>query len=163
MKLKSIDRSILVQSSNIDLGDVLPEYARESILRVAGKYFGRLNTAAAHFTREGITYRCTVNMQMGALPMMSGEAKNKDIYAAFRSALEKVAKQLRRAKRELREDKAERIDKDMALREFTMPRRKAAGRRSGDGSPAIEPDESLEEARPMPIRHGESDFRIAAE
>jgi ribosomal subunit interface protein len=117
MKLKSVDGSITVQSSNIDLGEVLPVHARQSVVRVAAKYFGRLNTAAVHFTREGATYRCTVNMQMGALPMKSAEAKNKDIYAAFNAALEKVAKQLRRAKRELREDKGERVDKDMTLRQ----------------------------------------------
>ena len=111
MKLKGVDRTILVQSSNIDLGDVLPDYARISLLQLAGKYFGRLNTANVHFTREGVTYRCTVNVQMGALRMMSGEAKSTDIYAAFRLALERVAKQLRRAKRERREDKAERLDK----------------------------------------------------
>src|SRR5919109_3994705 len=109
MKLQGVDRTITVQSSNIHLGDRLPDYAQESILRVAGKYFGRLNAASAYFTREGITYRCTVNMQMGALPMKSAEAKDKDIYLAFNAALTKVAKQLRRTKRELREDKAERV------------------------------------------------------
>jgi ribosomal subunit interface protein len=117
MKLNSVDRDIAVQSSNVDLGEMFPEYARKSILQVAGKYFGRLNSAAVHVTREGITYRCTVNIQMGALKMMSGEAKNKDLYAAFRAALQKTAKQLRRSKRELREDKAARTDKDMLLRE----------------------------------------------
>src|SRR5215210_7847348 len=44
MKLNRVDRTILVQSSNVDLGDVLPQYARTNILRVAGKYFGSLNT-----------------------------------------------------------------------------------------------------------------------
>jgi ribosome-associated translation inhibitor RaiA len=73
--------------------------------------------ASVHVTREGITYRCTVNIQMGALKMMSGEAKDKDLYTAFRAALQKTAKQLRRSKRELREDKAARTDKDMLLRE----------------------------------------------
>src|SRR4051812_42049174 len=63
MKLKSVDRSISVQSSNVDLGAALPEHARQAILRVAGKYFGRLHAAAVHFSREGRTYRCTVNMQ----------------------------------------------------------------------------------------------------
>jgi len=114
MKLKGVDRTILVQSSNINLGDVLPDYARTSILQLAGKYFGHLNTASVHFTREGVTYRCTVNVQVGALRMMSGEAKSTDVYAAFRLALERVAKQLRRAKRALREDKAERLDKHVA-------------------------------------------------
>jgi ribosomal subunit interface protein len=76
-----------------------------------------LNTASIHFNREGITYRCSVNMQMGGLPMKSAEARDKDIYVAFNAALEKVAKQLRRTKREVREDKGERVDKDLSLRE----------------------------------------------
>lgn len=119
MSPEGAENSILVQSSNVDLGDVFPDFARTSIRQVAGKYFGRLSNASVHVTREGITYRCTVNIQMGALKTMSGEAKNKDVYAAFRQALQKTAKQLRRSKRELREDKAERIDKDMLLREGT--------------------------------------------
>jgi ribosomal subunit interface protein len=122
MKLETVDKNITVQSSNIDLGANLPGHARESILRVASKYFGRLNTASVHFTREGITYRCSVNMQMGALPMKSAEAKEKDIYLAFNAALDKVAKQLRRTKREKREDKGERVDKDAVLRDGLGPR-----------------------------------------
>ncbi|WP_114946776.1 ribosome hibernation-promoting factor, HPF/YfiA family [Microvirga calopogonii] len=117
MKLESVDKAITIQSSNVHLGDGLPDHARESILRVASKYFGRLNTASAHFSKEGITYRCSVNMQMGGLPMKNAEAKDKDIYLAFNAALDKVGKQLRRAKRELREDKGERVDKDGVLRE----------------------------------------------
>jgi len=39
------------------------------------------------------------------------------VYLASGAALNKVAKQLRRTKRELREDKAERTNKDAALRE----------------------------------------------
>ena len=129
MKLQTVDKDITVQSANVDLGSSLPEHARESILRVASKYFGRLNTASVHFNREGITYRCSVNMQMGALPMKSGEARDKDIYVAFNSALNKVAKQLRRTKREVREDKAERVDKDAVLRDGLQ-----GGARSGDDS-----------------------------
>ena len=133
MKLQTVDKDITVQSSNVDLGSSLPEHARQSILRVAGKYFGRLNTASVHFTREGITYRCSVNMQMGSLPMKSGEGKDKDIYLAFNAALDKVAKQLRRTKREVREDKGERVDKDMVLRDGLRPtgpgrRRSRSGR-----------------------------------
>jgi ribosomal subunit interface protein len=121
MNLEGAENSILVQSSTVDLGDMFPEYARKNIRQVAGKYFGRLSSASVHVTREGITYRCTVNMQMGALKTMSGESKNKDLYAAFRAALQKTAKQLRRSKRELREDKAERLDKDALLRESNRP------------------------------------------
>jgi ribosomal subunit interface protein len=117
MRLETVDKNITVQSSSIDLGSSLPGHVRDSVLRVASKYFGRLNTGSVHFNREGITYRCTVNMQMGGLPMKSAEARDKDIYVAFNAALDKVAKQLRRTKREMREDKGERVDKDMGLRE----------------------------------------------
>ena len=48
--------------------------------------------------------------------MKSGEACNKDIYAAFDAALAKVTKQLRRAKRAQRDDQPIRTDKDMVLR-----------------------------------------------
>ncbi len=115
MALESEDKEITVQSSNATLGERMPEYAREAIRKVAAKYFGRLNTASVHVTREGISYRCSVNMQMGALPMKSAEGRGKDVYLAFGDALNKVAKQLRRAKRELREDKAERADKEAVL------------------------------------------------
>jgi hypothetical protein len=80
-------------------------------------------------------YRCTVNAQMGALRMISGENKNTDIYAAFRLALEKVAKQLRRAKRELREDKAERLDKHLGW--FGSARWRPASRRLERGAPGM--------------------------
>ena len=91
MTLERVDKTITVQSSNVDLGDTLRDHAEESIRRTASKYFGHLNTAAVHFTKEGVNYRCTVNMQMGALKMMSGEAQNKDAYAAFSTALNKSA------------------------------------------------------------------------
>jgi ribosomal subunit interface protein len=117
MKLETVDKNITVQSSSIDLGSSLPGHVRDRVLHVASKYFGRLNTASIHFNREGITYRCSVNMQMGGLPMKSAEARDKDIYVAFNAALDKVGKQLRRTKREVREDKGERVDKDQSLRE----------------------------------------------
>jgi ribosome-associated translation inhibitor RaiA len=65
--LHQVDQTISVQSSTIDLGEALPTHARQRISRVAGKYFGRLSAAAVHFSREGASYRCTVNIQMGAL------------------------------------------------------------------------------------------------
>lgn len=45
MRLDNANATIAVQSSNIDLGDILRDYARKNILRVASKYFGRLTRA----------------------------------------------------------------------------------------------------------------------
>ena len=69
------------------LGDRLPGHARESIQRLAGKYFEHMSSASVRFGREGNDYRCTVIMQMGDLPMRSGEATSKDIYVAYDAAL----------------------------------------------------------------------------
>lgn len=111
------DRAVSVQSSNIELGEAFRDYARESILRIADKYFGQLSTASVHVSREGLLFRCTVNMQMGALKKKSADFQHEDCYIAFKNAVERVEKQLRRAKREHREDKPSRLDKDMILRD----------------------------------------------
>ena len=105
------DVAIIVQGANVHLGESLPVHARQGIARVASKYFGRLNAASVHFRRDGIVYHCTVIMQMGGLDRKSAEASDKNIYAAFNAALERVAKQLRRTKRELREDQPIRTER----------------------------------------------------
>ena len=115
--MDSIGKAISVQSSKVDLGDTFRTHAQQSILRAASKYFGQLNTASVHVTREGPFFRCTVNIQMGALKMMSADQQHDSCYVAFNGALDKVEKQLRRAKRELREDKPTRVDKDVMIRE----------------------------------------------
>ena len=117
MTLDATGNVVSVESSTVDLGDAFRDHARQTIMRGAGKYFGRFETASVHVSREGPFFRCTVNVQVGALKPMSAEAQQEDCYAAFKIAMAKVEKQLRRAKRELREDKAIRTDKDMALRD----------------------------------------------
>ena len=111
MAMDDEDRIITFESNHHDLGDALRAHGRAEILKLAEKYFGRLVSATAHFTNEGVTSRCSVNIQMGGLPMMSAEASAKDLRQAFNLALDKVATQLRRAKREVREDKPARVDK----------------------------------------------------
>jgi ribosomal subunit interface protein len=108
---------IAVQSSAVALGKALPEYIRIRVRQVAGKYFGDLSGAAVYFSRDGASYRCTVNMQMGSLRIVTGEAVGSGCHRAFGAALEKAAKQLRRLKRALRDDKPFKPDKDALLRE----------------------------------------------
>jgi ribosomal subunit interface protein len=107
----AIDKAVTVGSSNVELGDVLTQRARQGLVELASKYFGKLTTAAVHFTREGINYRCSVNLQAGGLPMVASEAQHKDAYAALDLALDKAGKQMRRMKHERRDDKPERHDK----------------------------------------------------
>jgi ribosomal subunit interface protein len=112
-----MNEDITIGSSNIDLGDALRGHVRAEVLGLAEKYLQHLTRAGVHFAHEGPDFRCSVNVQIGALPVMAGEATAKDAYLAFNQALEKVAKQLRRTKRAVREDKPQRVDKDAALRD----------------------------------------------
>jgi ribosomal subunit interface protein len=102
------DENITVESHHVDLGVRFREQAQDQIRKVAKKYLGDLTMASVHVTAEGTRYRCSVNMQMGGYALMTGEGKGTDVPMAFRTALSKVGKQLRRAKRLLREDKTNR-------------------------------------------------------
>ncbi|QCI63006.1 ribosome hibernation-promoting factor, HPF/YfiA family [Phreatobacter stygius] len=111
MKLDDIDRVILVKSADVELGSALPQHVRESITRVARKYFGELTAASVYFSHEGPSIRSTFNVQMGSLKMISASSLAPDCYQAFDMALDKAAKQLRRKKRELRDTRPGRPNK----------------------------------------------------
>ena len=100
-----IHKAITVGSSNVDIGGALAERARAALSDLASKYFGRITTGSVHFGREGTAFDCTLNMQCGALPMMSAEASNKDAHVALTVAIDKLGNQLRRTKRGLRDEK----------------------------------------------------------
>lgn len=105
------EQDITIGSAHVELGDAFRESARARITEVAAKYLGHLTTASVHVAREGASYRCSVTIQMGGLEAKSAEATAKDVPLAFRTALGKVEKQLRRTKRALREDKPHRPDR----------------------------------------------------
>lgn len=108
MKLRTPESVIFVKSSNIKLGRALPAWIRRKIGRIVAKYFARLNAASVYFSREGRSYRCTVLIDIGALKIVTGEGFGFNCYLAFHRALKKVASQLRRMKRTLRDDKRSR-------------------------------------------------------
>ncbi len=108
MNTRRIDAPIVVRSSSIGLGAALRERARAGVERAAAKYFCRLNAATVYFSRDGRGYRCTVNIDMGAMRIVTGESLGFCCYTVFDAAMRKAAKQLRRLKRTLRDDKAPR-------------------------------------------------------
>lgn len=115
MKLHGIDRAITVQSSDVEVGDALTLHAQTKIQTVASKFFGRITDANVHFRREGESFHCAVRFKVGALKPFNGEMTHINPYRAFNYALEKAATQMRRVKRELRDEKGERLDKFVNL------------------------------------------------
>ena len=111
MPEEKLDAPITFESNHHDLGDALRAHGRAEIAKISEKFFGRLVSASVHFTDEGLTSRCSVTIQMGGLPIVTGEASAKLLPQALDQALVKVTTRLRRMKRELREDKPARVDK----------------------------------------------------
>ncbi|WP_204165273.1 HPF/RaiA family ribosome-associated protein [Methylobacterium radiodurans] len=105
MNTRRIVAPVVVRSASIVLGAALRERACAGVERTAAKYFGRLNAATVYFSRDGRGYRCTVNIDMGALRIVTGEALGFCCHAVLDTAMRKAAKQLRRLKRSLRDDK----------------------------------------------------------
>jgi len=103
--------TITVGSAHLELGESFRDQAQRRIQEAANKYLGNLVTASVHVAREGGDFRCSVNMQMGGQGMMSAEALGESVPRAFRAALNKVEKQLRRTKRLQREDRAHQPDR----------------------------------------------------
>jgi ribosomal subunit interface protein len=106
MTFENVEPVITVDGAGIDLGQFLPGKVREDVRRVTDKYFGRPTGAAVYFSREGSTYRCKLNLQVSGLDIVSAEGFARDGYQAFAHALERAAKQLRRMKRRLVDDRA---------------------------------------------------------
>jgi ribosomal subunit interface protein len=97
---------ITVSGHQVDVSDGLREHATSQLTGVASKYFGGAEDIAVTFSRTGKGgFGCTVRVHSGKNLFFDGEAENGDAYVAFNQALERVAKQLRRRKRALREDK----------------------------------------------------------
>ena len=97
---------ITVSGHQMDVGDALREYATTQLANLASKYFGGAEDMVATFNRTGNGgFMCSVRVHSGRNMYFDGKAEGREAHAAFNEALEHVAKQLRRTKREQREDK----------------------------------------------------------
>lgn len=111
--------------SHLNLGKALQTHVANGILRLSGTRFGQLIGATIHFAEEGGgMIHCTINMRVGggAHQRFQSNASGLDCYKAFNAAESKVAVQMRRAKRLMREDKPVRTDKDVLLRGRNLER-----------------------------------------
>lgn len=97
---------IIVSGHQVEVGEALRNHAAEQLRRLSAKYFDRAEDMAATFSRPGKSgFACSVRVHAGRGLYFDGEGEHANAYTAFATALERVAKQLRRQKRALREDK----------------------------------------------------------
>ncbi len=95
---------LTVQGKQMDLGEALRTHVSTKLEDINTKYFNRAIDATVTFAPEGHAFVKThISLRVGKDIMVISDATEPDAYVAFDQAAEKVAKQLRRYKRRLRD------------------------------------------------------------
>lgn len=94
---------VSVTGKQLDVGAALRAHAETGLIALAQKYFDRAIDAAAVFSREAHLFRADVSIHVGRDLSFTAEASADGPYPAFDLAAERLAKQLRRHKRKLRD------------------------------------------------------------
>lgn len=101
-----------IHGKQMDLGDALRSHINNKIEDINQKYFNRAIEAIVTLSPEGHAFTKThISIRVGKDIMVMADAQDTDPYASFDGAAEKVAKQLRRYKKRLR-DHHERLEED---------------------------------------------------
>lgn len=99
-----------INGKQMDLGDTLRAHISDKLEDINQKYFNRAIEAIVTLSPEGHAFIKThISIRIGKDIMVMSDAQEKDAYASFDSACAKVAKQLRRYKKRLR-DHHERLE-----------------------------------------------------
>ena len=106
---------ISIHGKQMDLGDALRTHISDKLEDINEKYFNRAIDAQVTISPEGTAFvKAHVSIRVGKDISVMADAQNTDAYGAFDSASEKVAKQLRRYKKRLR-DHHERLEEDNVI------------------------------------------------
>ena len=128
---------LTVQGKQIDVGDALRTHVSDKLEDINSKYFNHASFATVTFSKEGHGHpliKAHISIKVGKNIMVIADDQNNDPYNAFDSAADKVAKQLRRYKKKLR---------DHHQRQVQTPESEILKAR--DYTLAIEPEENDEQ------------------
>ena len=94
---------IRVSGKDIDIGESLQTHVNQELSETLAKYAGRPTDATVTFSRDGHLYCCEIFVHLSTGLVVQANGGAADVYAGFEAAREKVAKQLRRHKRRLKD------------------------------------------------------------
>ena len=100
---------LTVQGKQMDVGEALRVHVSEKLEDLNQKYFNRAIDAVVTLSPEASLTKTHISIRVGKDIMVMSDATEHDAYVSFDHAAEKVAKQLRRYKKMLR-DHHERMD-----------------------------------------------------
>jgi len=93
---------IEVNGKQIDIGDALRSHVVDELTAAMDKYAERPTDATVTFTRDRHEFKCECSTHLSTGMKAQASGKATDIYAAFDMANDRLAKQLRRYKRRLK-------------------------------------------------------------
>jgi ribosomal subunit interface protein len=94
---------LTVTGKQIDIGDALRRHVEVSLSSILGKYFKTAIEAHIVVSKEAHLTRAEVSIHIGRGIVVNAHAAALEAYAAFDAAADRLAKQLRRYKRRLRD------------------------------------------------------------
>ena len=97
---------LTVTGKQIDTGDSFRRHVEASLGSILGKYFKTAIEAHVVLSREAHLCRAEISVHIGRGIVVNARASAADAYAAFDGAAERIAKQMRRYKRRLRDHHA---------------------------------------------------------
>ncbi len=104
---------IRVSGKDIDIGESLQTHVNQALGETLAKYAGRPTDATVTFLRDGHLFGCEIFVHLSTGLVVQANGTAGEIYPAFEAARERMAKQLRRHKRRLKDhhrDRAEPVD-----------------------------------------------------
>lgn len=97
---------LTVTGKQIDVGDALRRHVEASLDSILGKYFGSAIEAHVVVSKEAHLSRAEISIHIGRGIVVNAHAAAAELYPAVDAAADRVAKQLRRYKRRLRDHHA---------------------------------------------------------
>ena len=98
---------LTVTGKQIDTGTVLRQHVEASLGAILEKYFKTAIEAHVVFSKEAYLSRAEVAIHIGRGIIVNASASAAETHAAFDAAAERIAKQMRRYKRRLRDHHAQ--------------------------------------------------------
>jgi len=131
---------LTVTGKQIDTGDAVRRHVEASLGSILGKYFKTAIEAHVVFSKEAHLSRVEVSVHIGRGIVVNAGAAAAEPYAAFDTAADRIAKQMRRYKRRLRDHHAkarESSEADERARDYVLAPFAEEAEEDGGGGPAV--------------------------
>src|ERR1700730_5699597 len=131
---------LTVTGKQIDTGDALRRHVESSLDSILGKYFKTAIEAHVVFSKEAHLIRAEISLHIGRGIVVNAGAAATEVYAAYEAAAERIAKQLRRYTRRLRDHHAKEREPSEAserARDYVLAPLAEETEENSGGAPAV--------------------------